>query len=140
MMIAQRIAAVCLVFVVAGCAGGGPGDRVGAGPGQSATPSAPVDDPSPVPPSGKPSGGAVPPGDGAPGTPQTVTGVVVAGVEPNCLMLRGPSAVYQLLLKAYGVTRPTVGSKVTVVGTARPDMMTTCQEGTPFVVTEIRPA
>lgn len=149
-MMLRRIAALCLALTVAGCAGDtAGGDGIGTAPGPSspavttspsAAPSAPVDDlPSVVPPI-KPTDGGGLPGEPKPGTRQTVTGEVAAGVEPNCLMLNTPDAQYQLLLRTNGVSRPKIGSRISAVGTVQLNMMTTCQQGVPFVVTEIRPA
>jgi hypothetical protein len=72
---------------------------------------------------------------------QTITGTVSAGVEPGCVLLTGSSGSHLLIfddpaLKAKAET----GARVVVSGKAEPDMMTTCQQGTPFVVTAIRPA
>ncbi|MEV0156203.1 hypothetical protein AB0H57_21085 [Micromonospora sp. NPDC050686] len=80
--------------------------------------------PTVVPPTKKPAGPSLPPGPGA----HTLTGTVAAGVEPNCLLLDG----YLLVGGPRDVLRP--GAKVTVEGRVQPDMMTTCQQGTPFVV------
>ncbi|MEU8263529.1 hypothetical protein AB0C02_23250 [Micromonospora sp. NPDC048999] len=69
----------------------------------------------------------------SPGT-TTLTGTVQAGVEPNCLLLDGNLLVGgpRQVLKA--------GARVTVTGHAQPDLMTTCQQGTPFVVEAVKPA
>jgi hypothetical protein len=57
-----------------------------------------------------------------------MTGTVTAGVEPNCLVMNGHLLV--------GGPRDIVkaGANVTVTGKVQPDMMTTCQQGTPFLV------
>lgn len=62
-----------------------------------------------------------------------VTGTVTAGVEHGCLLLRQ----YQLV----GGPREllTVGSRVRVTGRPAPRLMTTAQQGTPFVVTAVEP-
>ncbi|MFI7607155.1 hypothetical protein ACIBTV_18705 [Micromonospora sp. NPDC049366] len=63
-----------------------------------------------------------------PGGGQSLTGRITAGVEPGCLLLDnhlligGPKDVLA------------VGARVTVTGRVVEDMMTTCQQGTPFVV------
>ncbi|TWH68400.1 hypothetical protein [Micromonospora olivasterospora] len=62
----------------------------------------------------------------------TLTGVVEAGVEPGCRMLDG----YQLIGGPADVLA--AGAKVTVTGQPKPDMLTTCQQGTPFVVESAR--
>ncbi|WP_435148649.1 hypothetical protein [Micromonospora aurantiaca (nom. illeg.)] len=76
---------------------------------------------------------------GGPSTPPGVGGTVIsgtvqAGVEPNCLMLDGHLLVGgpRDVLKA--------GAKVEVTGRPEPGMMTTCQQGTPFVVESARRA
>ncbi|MEH1054730.1 hypothetical protein V6U89_05890 [Micromonospora sp. CPCC 206171] len=98
-----------------------PGDPTGVPP--TAAP------PTALPPTKRPPAGAsVPPGPGA----TTITGTVQAGVEPNCLLVEG----YQLIGGPRDVL--TVGARVTVTGQPKPDMMTTCQQGTPFVVESAR--
>jgi hypothetical protein len=62
-------------------------------------------------------------------------GTIEAGVEPGCLILRSGGKTYGLygddpkLLK--------VGVAVMVRGVEQPDMVTTCQQGIPFRVTEV---
>ncbi|MFU8870642.1 hypothetical protein [Micromonospora sp. SL4-19] len=64
----------------------------------------------------------------------TLTGTVQAGVEPNCLLLDG-----NLLVGGpRDVLKP--GARVAVTGHSQPDLMTTCQQGTPFVVDTAKPA
>lgn len=77
----------------------------------------------------KPRGPAKPAG---PST--TLTGTVEAGVEPNCFLLDGNLLV--------GAPRGALkaGARVTVTGHSQPGLMTTCQQGTPFVVESVRPA
>jgi len=58
----------------------------------------------------------------------TLTGTVQAGVEANCLLLAG----HLLLDGPPDVLTP--GARVTVTGEVRADLMTTCQQGTPFLV------
>lgn len=62
----------------------------------------------------------------------TLTGTVQPGVEPNCFLLHGYLLVGgpRDLLAAGGV--------VTIVGHVEPNMMTTCQQGIPFVVQTAR--
>ncbi|WP_434742894.1 hypothetical protein [Micromonospora sp. SH-82] len=100
-------------------------------PTDPSTPSAPAD------PTGRPSAGdpGRPGGSAAPkpGT-TTLTGRVGAGVEPGCLLLDG----YLLVGGDTSVLRP--GARVTVTGKVEEGLMTTCQQGTPFVVSTARPA
>ena len=83
-----------------------------------------------------------PPVSGEPSAPagQTITGTVTAGVEPNCLLLSGGGTEY-LLIFAEPALREQVktGEPATVVGRAETGQMTTCQQGTPFYVTSVRP-
>ncbi|MFV2116724.1 hypothetical protein ACFHW0_30975 [Micromonospora sp. LOL_025] len=94
------------------------------------TPGDPVDPTGPaLPLPTRPTGGPTktPPAGGT-----TLTGTVTSGVEPNCLLLDnylligGPRD----LLKA--------GAKVTVTGRVQRDLLTTCQQGTPFLVETAR--
>jgi hypothetical protein len=62
---------------------------------------------------------------------------VVEGVEVGCILLdTGDGEPYLLL----GGDRSLIGSgrRLEVVGTPQPDLMTTCQQGIPFVVTQAR--
>ncbi|WP_247676256.1 hypothetical protein, partial [Micromonospora sp. M51] len=83
---------------------------------------------TPTPPPGgktpKPGGPSTPPGVGA----TTVSGTVQGGVEPGCVLL----GEYLLLGGPRDVLTP--GARVEVTGRVEPGMMTTCQQGTPFVV------
>ncbi|MEV7232283.1 hypothetical protein AB0M79_35580 [Polymorphospora sp. NPDC051019] len=81
-------------------------------------------------------------GPGATGAPgptrrppglMTLTGTVTAGVEPNCFLLDG-------YLLVGGTPTVRAGARVTVTGRVQADMMTTCQQGTPFVVEAAEPA
>lgn len=60
--------------------------------------------------------------------PMTLTGTIIAGVEPGCVLLDNYLLVggEKALLRA--------GARVTVTGEVRTDLMTTCQQGTPFLV------
>jgi hypothetical protein len=111
------LAAVVLAFSLAACANGEPaGDS--AAPAASSVPTISVEPPMPS--------------DGA---TTTISGTIDAGVEPNCIVLDK----HLLVLKdaeQKAIARP--GASVTVTGTPKPDMMTTCMQGTPFVVTSIQ--
>ena len=79
---------------------------------------------------------------GKPSSPvgQTITGTVTAGVEPNCILLSGGGTDYLLIFDDPALrdqVKP--GEQATVVGQAEPGQMTTCQQGTPFIVTAVRP-
>jgi hypothetical protein len=70
----------------------------------------------------------------------TISGTVTAGVEPNCLLLTGAGTDHLLIFADPAMRADAaVGAKVTVTGQAQPGQMTTCQQGTPFLVTSVRP-
>ncbi len=93
-------------------------------------PSDPVDPTAPVTPQpGKTRGGLPKPTATA---EMTLTGRIESGVEPGCLLLDG----YLLLGGPRDVL--TAGASVTVTGQPAPDMLTTCQQGTPFQVASAR--
>lgn len=70
---------------------------------------------------------------------ETLVGDLEDGVEPNCILLRTASnKIYQLVggdrSKLTGTTK-----HVTVYGHELPAMATTCQQGIPFLVTDVHP-
>jgi hypothetical protein len=130
-MTIRRISLPLLVaLALGGCANGGSGDSAGApAPPPSSVPAATspaATSPAPT----QESGTTKPPG----GT-QTLTGTITAGVEPNCLLLED----HLLIIndpKLQSAAKE--GATVTVTGRVEQGMMTTCQQGTPFVVTALR--
>jgi hypothetical protein len=69
---------------------------------------------------------------------ETISGTLAAGVEPGCLLLQGEGKPHLLLFADPAMkAKAKVGAAVTVVGTAKPAQMTTCQQGTPFFVTSM---
>lgn len=71
--------------------------------------------------------------------PETVLrGRVQEGVESGCLVLTTDQGQFLLLGGDPEVLR--AGAEVVVEGAARPDQATTCQQGTPFTVREVRQA
>ncbi|SCG50964.1 hypothetical protein [Micromonospora humi] len=128
-----RTVLVALLAAAALTACAGPDDEpAGSGPtGAAPTTSQPDPVPSASPSRPDPTwkgGPSTPPGVG--GT--TLSGTIRAGVEPNCLLLDDHLLVGgpRDLLKA--------GATVEVTGRPEPGMMTTCQQGTPFVVESAR--
>ncbi len=63
----------------------------------------------------------------------TVTGVVKEGVEERCKLLEG-------YLLVGSPTPVSVGQRVTVTGRVDRSIITTCQQGTPLVVSSVTPA
>lgn len=123
-------AATVTVLAVLGACAESPGDPGGT--------------PSPTPPTATPPATTPPAAPVTPSPPmptvsppvgeRTITGEIHAGVEATCLVLRTGGDDY-LLVGDYGDLRP--GMTATVRGYPDPDLMTFCQQGTPFVVTEV---
>jgi hypothetical protein len=123
-MVSAALAAVLL----GACTGESGADGSAPSPTTEAQ-SAPPPVPSPVLPT-LPPAPSLPPRNGE----LTLTGEVVAGVEPGCRLLVTGSGDY--LLFGEPSEQLQVGATVTLRGQVRPDMMTTCQQGTPFEVLE----
>lgn len=68
----------------------------------------------------------------------TLEGVVQSGVEAGCKLLLSQGAQYLLLGGDPAILRE--GQRVIVRGQAQPGVVTTCQQGVPFIVAEVRPA
>ncbi|SFQ58926.1 hypothetical protein SAMN05421810_11070 [Amycolatopsis arida] len=64
-------------------------------------------------------------------------GVVQDGVEPGCLILATGTEQYLLLGAGGAMAKP--GAEVVVTGRVEPDTLTTCQQGVPLAVTDVRP-
>jgi hypothetical protein len=149
---------------VAGCAGGDPAAAPGStASGGGSTPATATTGPTPAttapgsttPPSStarppRPSGPVItlgppptvplPPGTfRPPGKMTSVVGEVVEGVEAGCYLLR-VSGGKDLLLIGASLAQLRVGGRVRVTGRAEPDLITTCQQGTPFIVSDVSPA
>jgi hypothetical protein len=134
------VAGALAATVLAGCSGGSgkpaqPGGSVSASssPGPSTSVPTPTATSSGQPPTPTPTltvGGAE----------MTVSGTVVEGVEPSCLILQTSGKDYLLLLPASmdrSKVRP--GAKLVVSGRLQPGMMSYCQQGTPFMVSSVSP-
>ncbi|RKN43423.1 hypothetical protein [Micromonospora endolithica] len=141
--------AVCMALGACGGQGGGDGTPTSTPTGDLPVTSQPTPDPSvpptagPTPPTAAPTPPppSLPPlPTGKPGKPTLpppvggteLTGTIATGVEPNCLLLDG----FLLIGGPRDVLRP--GARVTVTGQVQPDVMSTCQQGTPFVVENAR--
>lgn len=122
-MTIRRTLTLLVVLALAGCANGAADDSAGAPAAPSAAPSSAVPT--------EESTTAVPVDTGT----KTISGTITAGVEPGCLLLDDHLLIIRdAALKS--VAEP--GATVTATGHAEPGMMTTCQQGTPFIVTTIR--
>lgn len=133
MMVSRRfvpVAIVVLGLALAGCANNG-AETGTAAPG----PSDVVDLPTVSAPASVEPSGAKPTAAGA----ETISGTVMAGVEPNCLLVQDAKGSHLLVFddKALRAETP-VGAKVTLTGTSKPNMMSTCQQGIPFIVTSVK--
>jgi len=126
--VTRRSAALLLLtLVLAGCANNTGTIPVGAA---SDRVSAPVSIPASPASNGEPT---------ASGT-QTISGTVAEGVEPNCLVLKDSSGSHVLFFNDPALrSAAKVGARVTLVGSPEPRMMTTCQQGVPFVVSTVEP-
>jgi hypothetical protein len=144
--LAAAVTGLAVALFAAGCAGQSPGSPAPSGtpaPSDVVTPTPPAvaptpSDTDPLPtyrPSPRPKGSlTLPAGTAKPGSTLTLTGTVTGGVEGGCLLLDG----YLLLNPNPRVVRE--GARVTVTGEVRQDMMTTCQQGTPFMIRTAEPA
>jgi hypothetical protein len=83
------------------------------------------------PPSTNPGGGA---SASTSASPTTLTGVVAEGVEAGCLLIDN----YLLVGGDRDIVR--AGARITVRGRVDRTLLTTCQQGTPFVVSSAQPA
>jgi hypothetical protein len=98
--------------------------------------------------SSSPSGGPVSgvPITGVPSLPEpsasateTISGTVSAGVEPHCLILQDSKGSHVLIFGNPSLRNSApAGADVTLVGQSEPTMMTTCQQGVPFIVSSVR--
>ena len=129
-MVTRRLAVLLLVLAVAGCANNAT-ESGAAGPGpsdvaSSAAASAPA---SAEPSAGRPTAAEA----------ETITGTVTAGVEPGCLVLQDAKGSYLLVFDDAALrSSAPVGSAVTLTGRSDPSMMSTCQQGVPFIVTSVK--
>lgn len=142
----QRVAATVVAvacLALTGC--GGDGASTGGGVTTSEPPSSSSVSPgstgTPKPPQTPPVAGTKPGGPNT-ATPfpgeTTLRGTVAEGVELGCMVLRAEDGNEYLLL---GGDRSVIsaGKRLEVVGRSQPGLMTTCQQGIPFKVSQARP-
>jgi hypothetical protein len=124
-MLTRRLsaAAMLMAFALAGCAGNTPA-------ASTAPPAPAVSDLAPMPSAAS--------GEGTSTGGQTITGKVTAGVEPNCLLLQDLAGSHLLVIRDAALRAQVhEGAEVTVVGKSEPTMMSTCQQGVPFIVSSV---
>jgi hypothetical protein len=130
------VAALAAVLL-AGCAGGSGDDDAQSSP--SATPPATAPSPPATGPTEPPSTIPVSPPLRPPSTIRsgelTISGDIVAGVEPGCTLLDTGTALF--LLFGPDIDELRTGTTATVRGEVRADMASTCQQGTPFEIIEV---
>ena len=69
---------------------------------------------------------------------ETLSGTLSAGVEPHCLILRDATGSHSIYFHDESLrAQAPAGAHVTLVGHPEPGMMTTCQQGVPFIVTAV---
>jgi Protein of unknown function (DUF5818) len=68
----------------------------------------------------------------------TATGTLRDGVEPGCLLLQADQGTVYLLVGG-DRGKLTGGGRVQVTGMLAPDLLSTCQEGKPLLVSSIKP-
>lgn len=71
------------------------------------------------------------------GSITTVQGTVTRGVESGCVVLVDASGAVVANLQGWDLQAHPLDTQVEVTGTFEPDLMTTCQQGTPFEVTAV---
>jgi hypothetical protein len=83
-------------------------------------------------PSGRP--GSAPPV----ARPETISGAVTAGVGHGCLILTDAHGSHVLVFNDPALKASvSAGTTVTVTGAPAPTLMTYCQQGEPFIVTQV---
>ena len=68
----------------------------------------------------------------------TATGTLRDGVEPGCLLLEADQGTVYLLVGG-DRGKLTAGGRAQVTGMLAPDLLSTCQEGKPLLVSSIKP-
>ncbi|CAM4012227.1 hypothetical protein KIPE111705_36225 [Kibdelosporangium persicum] len=136
-----------VLVAVAGCGGTSPGDDPTPAPPPPSTESPTATAPTGTTPTGTTPTGTTPTGASLtvpplPPKPSTgggevvVEGVVSAGVEAGCLVLETGNETYLLLGADPAIAAP--GQRVIVSGKPDPGVATTCMQGTPFAVREVK--
>jgi hypothetical protein len=137
-------ASVALSLLIAGAlAGCGRAANTSQPGGSVSASTTPEPTPEPTPsagasasPSGQPNVSSTFTGTQGPGQ-VTIRGQVEEGVEAGCMLLKADDGKAYLLV---GGDRALIGGggRLEVVGELKPGLMTTCQQGTPFEVAQLR--
>jgi hypothetical protein len=132
-LLAAMLAALLAAGTLAGCGGAGGGTDTAESGGPVSSSASPGSIP-PLPPEGRVS----PPPDAGKNTAaeMTLTGIPEEGVESGCVVMRSGDKLYNLLGGDPQLLQS--GRTVIVRGRPNPGLMTTCQQGTPFEVSEVR--
>lgn len=121
--------------VLAGC--GGSGSTPGSSPSSTTTPEVSVTSSTspgvPIPSSGPPIVTAT----ASPGALATIRGTVTEGVESGCIVLVDDAGAAVANLQGWDLEAHPFDSRVEVTGVFETDLMTTCQQGTPFEVRSV---
>jgi hypothetical protein len=134
--VAALLAAVLATGLASACANGTgksaePGGTVSATPSPGHSRSMPPGFPvTPLPPTT--------PEKSAPAGELTMTGLVEAGVERGCLLMAYGDKKYLLMGGDPNIVK--AGLRVTVTGRPAPQLLSYCQQGEPFQVSEAHPA
>jgi hypothetical protein len=134
-LLAVILAALFAGAALAGCGAAGDGTAQPDETAQSGGTVSPSGIP-PLPPSGRVS---PPPGAGTgknTAAELTLTGIPEEGVESGCVVMRSGDKLYNLLGGDPQLLQS--GRTIIVRGRPNPGLMTTCQQGTPFEVSEVR--
>ena len=119
------------VALLAACA------DTGAGDGEAAGGSDPTTAPETL-----PTAPTTPTSTTAPGSPGksefTATGTLRDGVEPGCVLLQAEQGTVYLLVGG-DRGKLSAGCRVQVTGVLSPDLLSTCQQGQPLLVSSIKP-
>lgn len=85
---------------------------------------------------GPPADRTVPPTMTGKGKTVRIRGTVSEGVEAGCTLLTSKGVVY-LLIWRHGTPDTGLKAELEVEGTIQPDLLTTCQQGTPLMVERV---
>ena len=135
--VSVALAALALSACAQSGTDGSPNEPGGPVPSSSAPQPGPVEPSTgPVNPTVDPTPGPTAPPTRPGGPPSsgrlTLTGVITSGVEPGCVLLDN------FLLLGGPRDLLAAGARVTVTGRVEPGLMSTCQQGTPFLVESVQ--